>query len=133
MRIQRAPRFHPGFLYLAPLVNTVLVLLFFFMLCSSFLLQPGVEVRVPPSPFLLTPRGTPQVVSLTGAPHPAVYFQDEEVSPGELRALLAESTRNGRTLVIKADETTPYAQVAEVMNIALDLGYSTVLAGHAKQ
>lgn len=132
MRAARSPQIHPGFLYLAPLVTVVLILLFFFMLSSSFLLQPGVEVRVPPTPFLLTPRGTPQVVSVTGAPHPAIYFQDEEVTAGELRPLLAESTRNGRTLVIKADETTPYAQVAAVMNIALDLGYSTVLAGHAE-
>jgi len=133
MRIQRASRIHPGFLYLAPLVNSVLILLFFFMLSSSFLLQPGIEVRVPPSPFLLAPRGTLQVVSLTGAPHPAVYFQDEEVSTAELRTMLAEATQQGRTLVIKADETTPYAQVAAVMNIALDLGYSTVLAGHAER
>lgn len=130
MRIERASRITPGFLYLAPLVNGLLILLFFFMLSSSFLLQPGVEVRMPPSPFLLTPRGTPQIVSLTGAPQPAIFFQNEEVTPGELRTVLAEATQQGRTLIIKADETTPYARVSEVMNIALDLGYSTVLAGH---
>lgn len=132
MRVERSLRINPGFLYLAPMANVILMLLFFFMLSTSFLLQPGVEVRVPPSPFLLVPRGTPQVVSITGAPQPAIYFQDEEVTGEELRTLLSQATQKGRTLILKADETTPYAKISEVMNLALDLGYSTVLAGHGK-
>ena len=132
MRIVRTLRIQPGFLYLAPLANVLLMLLFFFVLSTSFLLQPGVEVRVPPSPFLLTPRGTPQVVSITGAPQPTIYFQDEEVTLVELRALLGEATQKGRTLILKADASTPYANVSEVMNLALGLGFSTVLAGHGE-
>ncbi len=44
----------PGVLYLAPGIQLALVLIVFLLISSSFLLQPGVAVHLPKSPFMLS-------------------------------------------------------------------------------
>jgi biopolymer transport protein ExbD len=112
----------------APALNVVLSLIFFIVLSTSFLLQPGVEVSVPDSPFLLAPQRDPQVVSVTAAPLTAVYFENEQVSFESLRKRLTSGDGRKRTVIIKADRLAPFDLVSRVMSIALELGYPTVIA-----
>lgn len=128
MKLVRSPGLHPALLFVAPALDVVLSLIFFLVLSTSFLLQPGVAVSVPDSPFLLAPQRDPQVVSVTAAPLTAVYFENEQVSFEVLRARLAAGAGRKRTLVIKADRLAPFDLVARVMAVALELGYPTVIA-----
>ncbi len=128
MKLARSPGPHPALLFVAPTLGVVLSLIFFIVLSTSFLLQPGVAVSVPESPFLLSPQRDPQVVSVTAAPLTAVYFENEEIPIAGLRARLSAGDGRRRTLIIKADRLAPFDLVARVMSVALELGYPTVLA-----
>jgi biopolymer transport protein ExbD len=85
-------------------------------------------VTLPASPFTLGPQRAAQVVSVTAAPVPAIYFQDQKVTLDELRVQLKANTTGPRTLIVKADRSTPYDVAVQIMNEGLKLGYSVVLA-----
>jgi len=118
---------HPALIFIAPALDVVLILVFFLILSTSFLLQPGVAVSVPDSPFLLAPQRDPQVVSVTAAPAAAVYFENQQVSFETLRSRLESQQGRTRTIVIKADRLAPFELIARVMTVALELGYPTVV------
>ena len=128
MKLERSPGPHPALIFVAPALDVILLLIFFLLLSTSFLLQPGIAVSVPDSPFLLAPQREPQVVSVTAAPTSSVYFENGEVSFDSLRKKLAAQRGSKRTIIIKADRQAPFEQMARVMSIALDLGFPTVIA-----
>ena len=128
MKLQRSPALHPALMFIAPSLDVVLVLIFYIILSTSFLLQPGVGVSVPDSPFLLAPQRDPLIISIVAAPLSAVYFENEETNLEELRNRLRARTSRHHTLIIKTDRHAPFEKLAAVMNISLGLGYPTVIA-----
>ena len=116
---------------LIPLVNVVFLVVIFFALSSRFVLQPGLAVTLPPSSFTLAPRDGAQIISITSAPIPAIYFRDQSVTLAELGQRLGESRTKERAVIIKADQDTPYALVVQVTDEALRRGFSVVLATDA--
>lgn len=115
-------------MFIAPSLDVVLVLVFYIVLSTSFLLQPGVAVTVPESPFLLAPQRDPLIVSIVSAPSAAVYFENEEVTLEELRTRLDKRASRNHTIIVKADRRAPVDKLSRVMNITLALGYPTVIA-----
>lgn len=109
-------------------VTVVLLLVFFLLLSTSFLLQPGVAVELPASRFLLPAAQDPLVVAITGDPGAAVYFEDRAVDTSQLGARLESRRTASRQVVIKADGRAPHALVAEVTALALGRGFSVALA-----
>ena len=128
MKLERSPGLHPALMFIAPSLDVVLALIFFIILSTSFLLQPGVEVSVPDSPFLLAPQRDPLVVSIAAPPISALYFENEQVTLEELRERLERRPSRNNTIVIKSDRLAPVEQLAGVMNITLGMGYPTVVA-----
>jgi biopolymer transport protein ExbD len=128
VKLQRSTSLHPALLFIAPSLDVVLALIFFIILSTSFLLQPGVSVSVPDSPFLLAPQHDPLVVSIVAAPLSAVYFENEETTLEELREKLRARTERHHTLIIKTDRQAAFEKLTAVMNISLGLGYPTVIA-----
>jgi len=120
MKLSRTVNYNPALFNLIPLVNVLFLLLIFFALSTTFVLQPGISVTLPYSSFALSPQRNPQVVSITAGP--AIFFHDERLSIEELRKSLADSG------IIKADRDTPYDLIMKIMNDALQLGFSVVLA-----
>jgi biopolymer transport protein ExbD len=115
-------------MFIAPSLDVVLALIFFIVLSTSFLLQPGVEVSVPDSPFLLAPQRAPLIVSIAAPPVSALYFENEQVTLEELRERLGRRHSRNNTIIVKADRRAPVEQLAGVMNISLGMGYPTVVA-----
>jgi biopolymer transport protein ExbD len=115
-------------MFIAPSLDVVLALIFFIILSTSFLLQPGVEVSVPDSPFLLAPQRDPLVVSIAAPPISGLYFENEQVTLEELRERLERRPSRNNTIIIKSDRLAPVEQLAGVMNITLGMGYPTVVA-----
>ena len=128
MKLQRSTSLHPALLFIAPSLDVVLALIFFIILSTSFLLQPGVSVSVPDSPFLLAPQHDPLIISIVAAPISAVYFENEETTLEELREKLSARTERHHTLIIKTDRQAAFEKLTAVMNISLSLGYPTVIA-----
>jgi biopolymer transport protein ExbD len=100
------------------------LMIFFLLLSSSFILQPGISVNVPFSKFMLAPQVKYQIVSITNGA--TVYFRDQKVSIDELGQQFDTARREGRSIVIKADRSTPYEIVIRVANLALEHGVPSV-------
>ena len=126
----RLPRIRPAVgphLLMAPALGALLCLVFFLLLGGYFALQPGIELKVPESPFMLLPQHDPLVVSVTGAPLPRIYFDRRIMTTEELAEALRGGRRTG-SLIIRADRLTPYDLLMRIMTIGAECGYSVVLA-----
>ena len=128
MKLERNLKVHLGLISLVPLVNVLFLVLAFFALSSRFVLQPGLAVSLPVSSFSIAPPREPQIVSVTAAPVPAIYFRDQRVTIDQLGERLGEGAPRERSLIVKADRSTPYEVVTQIINTALAHGWSVVLA-----
>lgn len=133
MKLQRTVSHNLHFFSLVPLVNVLIVVLAYFSLSHSFILQPGVSVALPLSPFALGPRKNTQVIHITQGSTPILYFRDRRVTTEELSNYLSENKPPESTLIIRAERTVPFDIISTVMNIGLQHGYSVALAGNSPQ
>ena len=109
-------------------MNVCFLVVIFFALSSRFMLQRGLAVTLPISSYTLTPQDDAPLVSITAAPVAAIYFRDEKVTLDELGTRLSAGHARGRSLIVKADRSTPYDTLVQVMNAGLARGFSIVLA-----
>jgi biopolymer transport protein ExbD len=130
MKLSRTKEYNFGWLVVFPLIDIVFLLIFFTLLSSNFILQPGIAISAPATSFLLGAQRNQQIISITGGAVPAIYFRDQKVSLDALGPLLDDAKRENRSIIIKADRQTPYELVVTVTNAALEHGISSVsLAG----
>jgi biopolymer transport protein ExbD len=129
-----------GLLDLAPVVSVVLLLLCFFLLSSSFVLQPGIKVEPPRSAFSVGTPSSRLVVAVTLAPQqydtdgkalprdPILYFNDQVVTLDGLRTALDQlpPSRITPALVVKADKDVPLDLITSIIDVAHH--YSVVIA-----
>jgi len=128
MKLSRSPRNNLEFFHLIPLVNVLFLTLAFVTLARAFVLQPGLAVTLPGSPFMLSVPRHAQIVSITAGGAPTLYFQDRAVDWEELAARLTRASLQERALIIRADKAVPFEWVARVMNLGLARGYSVSVA-----
>lgn len=128
MKLQRSPVPHPVLIVFAPALALAMMLIFFLLLSTSFMLQPGVAVNVPSSPFLLSPQRNPRIISVTAPPLSAIFFENEEVEVTRLRETLQKIQGRSQTIIIKADKRALYENISAVLNAALETGFPVVLA-----
>ncbi|MFN2508466.1 MAG: ExbD/TolR family protein [Chthoniobacterales bacterium] len=126
MKLARTSDYHFGWLGVVAMIDVVFLLIFFLLLSSNFILQPGISVSLPVSRFTLGPEVNPQIISITGGATPAVYFRDQKVALEQLGKLLDAAKNEGRPVIIKADRRTPYETVVAVTNAALERGITSV-------
>ncbi len=126
MKLARTKEYHFSWLGVIPMLDVVFLLIFFLLLSSNFILQPGISVSVPLSRFTLGPQINPQIIGITGGAAPAIYFRDQKIALEQLGPLLDAAKKEGRPIIIKADRLTPYALVVEVTNLALERGIASV-------
>lgn len=115
-------------LYLAPLLNGILLLLIFFLLGSTFVIQSGVSVKLPESPSRLSGFDRAHVVTVSNNPENPYYFDGKPVTLDDLQKLLTEKKRETRRLIVHADQMVPFGRVMEISNAALALGYEIAYA-----
>jgi biopolymer transport protein ExbD len=133
VKLRRSPAPHPVLVVFAPALGLALILIFFLLLGTSFMLQPGVAIDVPRSPFLLSPQRNQRIISITAPPLSAVFFENEEVDVPRLRDALQKLQGRSQTIIIKADKRALYENVSAVMNVALETGFPVVLATAEEQ
>jgi biopolymer transport protein ExbD len=126
MKLSRTKEYNFGWLLACPLVDVAFLLIFFLLLSSNFLLQPGISVSLPFSRFTLGPQLNQQIISITGGAVPAIYFRDQKITLEQLGPLLDAAKREGRSIIIKADRSTPYDTVVQVANAVLEHGITSV-------
>lgn len=108
------------------LADTSLLALAFFLAVSPFVLQPGINMNLPASPFTGGARFDSMVLSITRGGW--FFFNDERLDAVRLaRSLEVAAAENpGKPLIIEADERVPHGTVVEAWNAALGAGISKV-------
>ena len=109
-------------MYLAPLLNIVLLLLIFFLLNSNLVVRSGIRVELPVSASSLKLVERAHVVTLTAGEHPAIWLNDREVYSGDLAAALEAIKAESRDVVVNADQAVPHGLVQRVQNAVLAAG-----------
>ncbi|MFZ4764163.1 MAG: ExbD/TolR family protein [Roseimicrobium sp.] len=115
-------------LYLGPVLNVLLVLLMFFLLGSSFVIQSGVSVKLPESASRLTGFDRAQVITATANGSSPFYFNGLAVTVDELRKGLEGKKKESHRAIVHADEMAPSGRLVQAANIALALGYEVAFA-----
>jgi biopolymer transport protein ExbD len=126
MKLSRTKEYNFAWVVLVGVVDVAFLLIFFLLLSSNFILQPGISVSMPFSRFTLGPQTNQQIISITGGAVPAIYFRDQKVTIEQLGPLLDAAKGEGRSIIIKADRLTRYETVVDVANAALEHGISSV-------
>ncbi|MFM8232235.1 MAG: ExbD/TolR family protein [Chthoniobacterales bacterium] len=128
MRLQRAFRLRGVVPVMTGALNIILLMVFYVLLSTSFLLHPGVAVELPVSRSLLPAMQDPVVVAITGGAGAAIYYEDALVEADQLGARLDAHRGSSRQVVIKADKEAPLSLVTQVTETALSRGFAVALA-----
>lgn len=112
---------------LTQLIDVVLLLLIFFMISTSFVAQPGINIRLPQSRTSGPTQGnnmTRVTLTATGL----LFVGDRKINwEGLAPALTAERKRaRGGLLVIKADQDVKHGSVVRVMDVAKQVGFGRI-------
>lgn len=124
----------PGFLHVVPLFNLFALLLMFFVLGPSLVLQSGKQVELPPSKFQMERFTGAQVVTVGPGLPAKIYLGREAISLDALGKKLDERRGNGPAAVLlRADVGTPVALEQEVSELILRKNYKVMLVGRPAQ
>lgn len=122
MKLHSTLTLRPDFLYLAPLLNIVLLLLIFFLLNSNLVVRSGIRVDLPVSQSSLKPVERAHIVTITAGETPAIWLNDKTVYAGDLQAALEAIKTETRYVVVNADQAVPHGMVQRVQNAVLAAG-----------
>jgi biopolymer transport protein ExbD len=115
-------------LYIAPLLNTLLLLVVFFLLGSSFVVQSGLSVALPTSGSKISGFKDALVVAMTASSDGEFFLNGKPMTLDELKLALSQAKPDQRRLVIHADQRSLFGRVMTVSSVALALGYEIAYA-----
>lgn len=110
---------------LTPLVDTVFLLLIFFMLSSAFVITPGIKVELPKAAYERVFREKKEIrVSITRKNR--IYVDRKRVNLKELEKIFRERAKRApqTMVIIRADSRALHGKVVEVMDLAKSAGLS---------
>lgn len=113
-----------GKLEIAPLIDVVFLLLIFFMLTSSFVKEPAIDIKIPKAITgqILQEKSAVITIDSKGA----VYLDGREVEADDLKDRLKELAADEKSLRIRADEKTRIGKVVEVWDLCREVGIAQV-------
>ena len=111
------------------MTDMVLLLLIFFLLSSSYVVQPGIKVRLPKSDTSESSSEPPVTITLTRGG--AYYLNEERVSLTALPALLQQKLMRDpqQLIILKADRDVTIQQLISIMDIAKQVGGERFMIG----
>ncbi len=109
---------------IAPLIDMVFQLLIFFMLTSSFVMQPGIKVNLPRAVTSEVVKYENLEVAISS--ENIIYINGKVISIGELKTLLKQAARAKGSILIKADRRASLGRIVEVWDMCRDLGITQI-------
>lgn len=124
----------PGFLHVVPLFNLFALLLMFFVLGPSLVLQSGVAVELPPSKFQMGRFTNAQVVTIGPGSPAQIYLGRERTTLDGLGQLLDRRRASASSVVLlKSNAGTAVGTEREIAELILRKGYKVWLVGRPAQ
>ncbi|MBI4595628.1 MAG: biopolymer transporter ExbD [Candidatus Tectomicrobia bacterium] len=104
------------------LIDIMLMILLFFMITTTFVVQPGIPVTLPKASSSVKIAGKEIVVVISA--DESIYFQGQKVSLEQLPAILKSAVENNKDniLLINADEKASHGTVVAALDAAKALG-----------
>ncbi len=109
---------------IAPLIDIVFQLLIFFMLTSSFIMQPGIKVNLPKAVTSEVVKYENIEIIVSG--ENVTYFNGKVVTTQELNKLLKQAAKRDQFVLIKADRRASLGRVVEIWDTCRDLGITQI-------
>lgn len=124
MRFKRHLKITSGTLDTAPLIDVVFLLMIYFMLTSSFIMQPGIKIKLPSA--LSTESMEKKEIIISIAADGSIFYREKSVTLKALKKILeTEGRKNPESiLIIKGDYDVAHGKVVEVMDLAKVAGIS---------
>ncbi|MBN1445868.1 MAG: biopolymer transporter ExbD [Candidatus Omnitrophica bacterium] len=126
MRFKRRYSIIKGALNITPLIDMVFLQLIYFMLTSSFIIQPGLKINLPRT---VTTEVLPKnEITVSISAKGTIFYNDAQVTIEQLERLFFEETVKNAdtTLLIKGDEKTEYGIAVTVMDTARKRGINKI-------
>lgn len=123
MRVEfKIPRADEGMIELTPLIDVIFQLLVFFMLSSSFL-YPALDLVLPRLDNL-EQESNPPLLVINLDQHGHLFLNSTAVAPEQLEEVLRQRLAeiDDRSVFLRADTSTPYGTILEVMKTANTAG-----------
>ncbi len=100
------------------LTDIVLLLLIFFLLSSSFIVQPGIKIKLPKAVTGETNDNMQILVTITGKQ--VIYLNQKRTAKKELGAKIRQllAKQRDKTVIIRADKNLDLQAAVEVIDIA---------------
>lgn len=109
---------------IAPLIDIVFQLLIFFMLTSSFVMQPGIKVNLPKAVTSEVVKFENVEILLTG--ENVTYLNGRVVTMQDLKSFFRAAAKKNQSILIKADRRASLGRVVEIWDLARDLGITQI-------
>jgi biopolymer transport protein ExbD len=109
---------------IAPLIDMVFQLLIFFMLTSSFVMQPGIKVNLPKA--VTSEVVKQQTIEIVVSSENVTYLNGKVVTSREIKAIFKLAAKRQQSILIKADRRASLGRVVEIWDMARDLGISQI-------
>ncbi len=123
-RLVRRTEIKKGQLDMAPLIDVVFQLLIFFMLTSNFVLQPGIQVKLPKAISSEVIRSENLVVTLTG--QDLLFLNEEPITITDLTPRIREAAQEKKSVLLKADTHASLGRVVEIWDLCRDQGVAQI-------
>jgi biopolymer transport protein ExbD len=105
---------------IAPLIDVVFQLLIFFMLTSSFVIQPGIKVNLPKA--VTSESVQIENIEIIVSGENVLYFNGKVVTMQELKNFLKQISKRGQSVMIKADRRASLGRVVEIWDLCRENG-----------
>lgn len=109
---------------IAPLIDMIFQLLIFFMLTSSFIIQPGIKVNLPKAVTSDVVKTENVEIVISG--ENVAYMGGKVITVQELKTLLKQVAKRKQSILIKADKRASLGRVVEIWDLCRDLGISQI-------
>ena len=109
---------------IAPLIDMVFQLLIFFMLTSSFIMQPGIKVNLPRA--VTSEVVQHENVEVAISSENVIYINGKVITAQELKTLLKQTAKAKGSILIKADRRASLGRIVEVWDMCRDLGITQI-------
>jgi len=124
MKFKRHHEIFKGQINITPLIDVVLQQLIYFMLTSSFIMQPGIKIQLPTAAS--TDNIEEQEIFINVSAEGIVFLGEKQVSLEELEHELKIFSNKNVIVIIKGDVKTPHGRIVKVMDIVRTAGISKI-------